>query len=221
MNEHKTRWVVRFGGLAVATALTSGIALIAGEPAHAYNLAYWMYDLNKDGVVDATAVDAVGAGGVPDGILDSNVGDANRDGVSDNWFVDRNQNGIPDIWAVDGDSDGVPSTWHVDPDEDGWDNAAFVDTDGDGFPDTLAGSGSGTMVLRPNPSGGFDLVIGSVVRPADPLDQCFVSGDPFDCARWPQVPSVQGPVAALPPGIFIATGLNHLDNAAAAIGIGS
>lgn len=184
-------------GRRVALAVTAAVAVVTlpAGAASAADFGFWMYDVNQDGYVDVSAVDAVG----PDGILDANLLDVSRNGWGDTWLLDTDQNGVADHIGFDRGEDGRFEEWHVDADENNAIEAVFVDQDGDGLPETMALSGPSNPTTTIN------------------WERDVCPTDPFWCMQWPQV-SNNGGFAIPVDGVSIGAGLTSLGNAGSQLG---
>jgi hypothetical protein len=107
-----------------------------------------MYDVDANGVVDASGLDTN-----LDGWPDQNVvWVAAADGQpSLMWLLDKNQDRVLDEIAGDSNRDGYADTWIIDNDQNGYFEQGAVDSNGDGLPDGVTS--------MPPPSGGLGIVI--------------------------------------------------------------
>lgn len=173
------------------------IAFLPAQSAQAFDLRYDMYDINVDGVIDASATDSSG-----NEVLDRNFVDLDGNKVGETWLIDRNEDRVADQIIMDlVRGDGWGDVWFLDNDQNHAVEQVLVDADGDTQPDAPGGF-SFTIVPPPMPT--FDIGLETNVCPTDP----------FWCGRWPRTVPSAG-TNALPPGVSIAAGLNALDGAAA------
>ena len=135
-----------------AAAMLAMLIPMSGK-AEAVDLGFWLYDVNRDGLVDSTAVDYNANGWYDQNFVDFNQADT-RPG--DGWLIDQNENGVIDEIAFDLTGDQVPDVWFTDKNEDNQLEQTYVagatSTGGQTLP-------NGVVVPPPASGGGTTLVI--------------------------------------------------------------